>query len=84
MHVLVKDKERTKPKKIHNTIFNPYDPFPSITQKADKIFEKNPKWFENCQLDSSKGLRGNIQFRKPNRRVIKCILRQGISMINET
>lgn len=32
----------TKPKKIHNTIFNPYDPFSSITQKADKIFQKIP------------------------------------------
>lgn len=42
MHVLVKDKERTKPKKIHNTIFNPYDPFSSITQNADKIFQKIP------------------------------------------
>lgn len=42
MHVLVKDKERTKPKKIHNTIFKPSDPFSSVMQKADKIFQKIP------------------------------------------
>lgn len=42
MHVLVKDKKRTKPKNIHNTIFNPYDLFSSVTQKADKIFQKIP------------------------------------------
>lgn len=42
MHVLVKDKEKTKPKNIHNAIFNPHDPFSSITQKAGKIFQKVP------------------------------------------
>lgn len=42
MRVLVKDKEKTKSKQVHNTIFNPYDPFSSITQKADKIFQKVP------------------------------------------
>lgn len=43
MHVLVKDKEeRTKTKKICNIIFYSNDPFSSITQKADRIFLKDP------------------------------------------
>lgn len=64
VHVLAKDKEETtKPRKICNTAFYSNDPFSSITQKGCQDLSRSPKWFENCQLGSSKGPRVKIQFK---------------------